>query len=106
MLNIALAFAFAFSSLLSPGRRILQLAIDGPVLQSLTPYQGHLLLAFANYWVPVVLSYLILRFLRAESWLRPRPASHVLLGLANILLILYIVSRTLASSRYHRGEGA
>jgi hypothetical protein len=98
MVNIALAFAFALSSLLSPGRRILQLAIDGPVFQSLPPYQGHLLLAFANYWVPAVLAYLILRFLRAESWLRPRPAIHVLLGLANVLLILYVATRTFAST--------
>lgn len=97
MINIALAFAFALSSLLSPGRRILQLAIDGPVFQSLPPYQGHLLLAFANYWVPAVLAYLILRLLRAESWLRPRPAIHILLGLANVLLILYVASRTFAS---------
>ena len=98
MINIALAFAFAFSSLLSPGRRILQLAIDGPVFQSLPPYQGHLLLAFANYWVPTVLAYLILRLLRAESWLRPRPSIHVLFGLANALLILYVASRTFAST--------
>jgi len=98
MVNIALAFAFAISSLLSPGRRILQLAVDGPVFQSLPPYQGHLLLGFANYWVPAVLAYLILRFIRAESWLRPRPAIHVLLGLANGLLILYVASRTFAST--------
>lgn len=98
MLNIALALAFAFSSLLSPGGRILRLAIEEPVLHSLPPYQGHLLLAFANYWVPAVIAYLALRLLRANSWLWPRPAIHVLLGLANALIVFYFAARVFAST--------
>jgi hypothetical protein len=98
MVNVALAIAFAISSLFSPGGRILRLVIDGPVLQSLPPYQGHLFLAFANYWIPAVLIYLVLRLMRAAIWLRPRPAIHVLLGLANVLLILYVAVRTFAST--------
>lgn len=75
MVNIALALVFAISSLFSPGGRILGMALGGPVLQSLPPYQGHLLLAFANYWIPAVLAYLLLRLARADSWLRPRKAT-------------------------------
>jgi hypothetical protein len=98
MINITLAVAFALAFLLSPGRRILQLTIDGPVFQSLPAYQAHLLLVFANYWVPAVLVYLTLRVFRAELWIRPRPAIHLLLGLANVLLVIYILLRTFASS--------
>lgn len=98
MANIALALAFALSSLLSPGGRILRWAVEEPVLHSLPPYQGHLLLAFANYWVPAVFAYLALRLLRADSWLRPRPAIHVLLGLANGLIVFYVVARIFAST--------
>lgn len=98
MFNIALALAFALSSLLSLGKQILHLVIEEPVLQSLPHYQGHLLLAFTNYWVPAVLIYVLLRLLRADAWLRPRPAIHVLLGLANCLLIIYIAVRAFAST--------
>lgn len=98
MANIALALAFALSSLFSPGGKILHWAIEPPLLQSLPPYQGHLLLAFANYWVSAVLTYLLLRLLRADSWLRPRPAIHVLLGLANTLIVLYVATRIFAST--------
>jgi hypothetical protein len=98
MANIALALAFALAILLSPGKVILVLTVGEPVLQSLPPYQLHLLSAFVNYWIPAVLAYLILRLLYAESWLRPQPAIHILLGLANALLILYVSVRTFAST--------
>jgi hypothetical protein len=97
MFNIALAVGFAIASLLSPGKRILALVIDGPVLQSLPAYQGHLLMAFASYLVPAVLTFLLLRFVHAERWLRTRPAIHALLGIGNALLILYVTVRTFAS---------
>lgn len=98
MVNIALAIGFAVASLFSPGRRLLALFVDGPVFQSLAPYQGHLLTAFASYLVPAVLAYVLLRLSHAERWLRPRPAIHVLLGLGNVALILYVSMRTLAST--------
>lgn len=98
MINIAIAIGFAIASLLSPGKRLLALLVDGPVLQSLPPYQGHLLLAFVSYLVPAVLAFLLLRLCDAEKWLRPRPAIHALLGLANVLLILYVSLRTFAST--------
>lgn len=98
MINIALAIGFAIASLFSPGKHALALLVDGPVFQSLPPYQGHLLFAFASYLVPSVLIFLFLRFIHAERWLRPRPAIHALLGLANVLLILYVSARTFAST--------
>lgn len=98
MFNIALAIAFAISFLFSPGGLILRTIIGKPELQSLPVYQGHLLLAFANYWVPAVLIYFLLRLSRAGHFLQPRVTIHILLGLANILLILYVAARVFAST--------
>lgn len=98
MANLALALAFVISFLLSPGGRILRMLVDAPVLQSLPPYQGHLLLAFANYWIPAVLIYVMLRMASGNNWLRPRTAIHALLGLGNVLLVFYVAARTFAST--------
>lgn len=98
MFNIALALAFAVSSLLSPGRKVLYLVMTEPLVQSLPHYQVHLLTVFTNYWIPTVLIYIALRQLRADAWLRPTPTINFLLGLANFLLIFYIASRTFAST--------
>lgn len=98
MINLALALAFAVSVLFNPGDRLLDMAIDTPVLQSLPPYQGHLLLVFANLWIPTVLFYLALRLTQADRLLRPHRTIHVFLGLANLLLLLYGALKILAST--------
>ena len=98
MTNIALALAFVLSSLLSPGGRVLRMIIDEPVLQSLPPHEGYLLLAFANYWIPAVLVYALFRLTKAFDWLRPCKAIHVLFGLANVLIVLYVTVRIFAST--------
>ncbi len=98
MANVALALAFLISMLFSPGGRILRSVLGAPVLQSLPPYQAHLLSAFANYLIPAVLLYGLLRLLHAEAWLRHRALTSRLLGAANVLFVIYITARIFASS--------
>lgn len=98
MLNVSLAIAFAIASLFSPGTKILRAVIGGPLLQSIPPYQGHLLLAFASYWIPAVFVYIALRLLGAERWLRPNNAIRNLLLCGNGLIILYVTARVFAST--------
>lgn len=105
MINIAVAIGLAIGSLLSPGKRLLALLGDDPVLQGLPPYQGHLVLAFVSYLAPAVLAYGVLRLGHAERWLRPRAAIHALLGLANVLLVLYVAARTFAATIPGGGAG-
>lgn len=98
MANLALALAFLISFLINPGGRALQLFIDPPILQSLPTYQGHLLLAFANYWVPATLIYFMARALKLDTWLRPNRIIRNLFGTANVLLILYVAARIASST--------
>lgn len=98
MVNLALTLAFTLSAFISPGGRILGLVFDRAVFSSLPPYQGHLLLAFANYWIPTVLIYLLLRFLPAARRLRPTAGIHWLFGTGNFLLLFYVAVRIFAST--------
>lgn len=98
MFNLALALAFAIFFQFAPGGMILQLLVDGPVLQSLPPYQAHLLLSVVNHWIPAALVYFLFRLPRLGGFIRPRVAIHVLLGLANVLLVLYVAVRVFAST--------
>ena len=98
MFNIALTFCFLLAMLFSPGKQILLLLIDTPVLMSLPPYQGRILLAFANYFLPTVIIYFILRWMRTENWIRPNLGIHIILGLGNSVFILYVIASIIASS--------
>ena len=96
--NLSLACAFLLSLLFSPGGKVIGLLVDLPVLQSIPVYKAHILSAFANYWISATLIYLVLRFTRIESWLKPRAAIHAVIGVGNGLLILYLIPRIFASS--------
>lgn len=98
MVNVALALAFLSSILFSPGGRILRATLGQPLLQGLPPYQAHLLTAFANYIIPAVVFYGVLRLLHAETWLRHRTGTSRLLGAANVIFVLYVAARTFAST--------
>lgn len=96
--NLSLAIAFAISFYLSPGAKLLRFFVGQPVLQSIPVYKAHILNALVSYWLMTIFVYALLRLTRAESWLRPRPAIHALLGTGNALLIVYLVPRIFASS--------
>lgn len=96
--NLSLGLAFGLAALLSPGGRILRLVVDLPVVQSMPPYQAHLLNVAANYWIPAVIVYLVFRLTKAGSWLKPTTGIHATIGIANLLLTLYVAARVLASS--------
>lgn len=98
MVNVALAFAFLSAMLFSPGGRVLRATLGQPLLQGLPPYQAHLLLAFANYLIPAVVFYGLLRLLHGETWLRHTNRTSRLLGTANVLFVLYVAARTFAST--------
>jgi hypothetical protein len=97
LINLAIALSFVVAVIFWPGGRALQLLIELPVLHSLPQYQAHLLLAFANYCIPAVLFYVLLRLTRAGEWLRSRGWIQFLLGAANILFILYVSAKIVAS---------
>jgi hypothetical protein len=98
MLNIAFTLAFTLSLFFSPGGRVLSLFLDRAVVTSLPPYQAHLILALANYWIPTLLIYLLLRFLPVARRLRPNAGIHWLIGTGNFLLVLYVAVRIFASA--------
>ena len=98
MVNLAIALAFGMSFIFSPGKLIINETIGMPLLQSLPSYQGHIILAFLNYWMPAALIYLILRIIRAEKWVRLSTSSSIFLTISNILFVLYIAARTFAST--------
>jgi energy-converting hydrogenase Eha subunit A len=96
--NLSLGTAFALSALFSPGGRILKLVLDLPVVQSMQPYQGHLLNVMANYLLPAISIYLLLRFTRVAAWLKPSASIHAMVGVGNALLVLYLSARVFAST--------
>lgn len=96
--NIALATAFAVSALFSIGGKVLGWLLSEPLLRSIPPYQGHLFNVLANYWIPAFLFYLLFRLTRMGGWLNPNKAIQVLLGLSNVLFVLYVAARVFAST--------
>lgn len=98
MINLAIALAFGMSFIFSPGKLIISKTIGSPLLQSLPSYQGHLILAFINYWLPATIIYLLLRVFHTERWIKISANSKLLLTISNILFIIYILVRTAAST--------
>ncbi|MBK9160525.1 MAG: hypothetical protein IPM27_02985 [Nitrosomonadales bacterium] len=96
--NISLALAFAISAQFSIGGKVLVWLLSEPLLRSIPPYQGHLFNVLSNYWIPAVLIYLVFRLTRVAKWLRPTIAIQVLIGLGNLLFVLYVSARVLASA--------
>jgi hypothetical protein len=96
--NISLALAFTISLLFSIGGKLLVWLFGEPLLRSIPPYQGHLFNVFANYWIPAILIYFAFRLTKARNWLRPSTTIQVLVGLGNLLFILFVSARVLAST--------
>lgn len=94
---LALGIAFGISAWLSPGGRILGLFLDVSMLQSFGPVKVRFLGVFANYWVPAIIMYLVLRAARLDTWIKPRGGAMVLIGVADALLVCYVAARVLAS---------
>lgn len=95
--NLSLGIAFGLAALFSPFGRILSLYLDRPLLQSLGPLKAHLLNVFANYWLLATVIYVVLRVARVERFLVPARGPLLMMGLANVLLILYVAARVFAS---------
>ncbi len=98
MLNISLAIAFLLSDLFSFGGKTAALFIDTAIISGLPQYQQYLFNAFANYWVPTLIIYSILKLTNICNWLNPSKAVHVLIGISNLLLVTYVTARIFASS--------
>lgn len=96
--NLSLGASFALSALFSPGAKLLGYLGLTSVLRILPHYQQHIVLALISYWIPAVVLYVIVRAIRLDRWLRPNIAVHLTVFLANVLLILYIAARILAST--------
>lgn len=102
--NLAIALAFGMSFIFSPGKIIVSKTIGLPLLQSLPSYQGHILVAFINYWIPAILIYLVLRMTHSDKWLKLGKSSNIFFIITNTLFILYISARTYFST--WQGGGA
>lgn len=96
--NLALGVAFALSSLFSIGAKVLGVLGVTSVLRLLEPYQQHILLALAGYWLPAILIYIFFRLTRLDSRLQPTTAVHSTILTANLLLVLYVATRVFAST--------
>jgi hypothetical protein len=96
--NVALALAFVISNLAAPGGRLLSIVFEQEALRTLPPYQQVLLTTFANYWLPALVIYILLRMGRANRYVVPSRATHIVLGLANALLVLYLGLRVFTST--------
>lgn len=93
MFNIALGWTFLISAIASPGGKLLSYVFDPEVLRVLPRYQQIIATIGANYWIPALLIYLLLKGLKGESRLRPNRAIHMMFGTANVLMTLYAVLR-------------
>lgn len=96
--NLSLGLAFALSSMFSTGSKIIGAFGGASVLRILPPYQQHLTLALVSYWLPAILIYILLRLTRIDTRLRPSTAVHATILVGNLLLVLYVTARVLAST--------
>jgi hypothetical protein len=98
LFNVALGFAFLISFLASPGGRLLSTLFEQDAVRAMPPYQGVLASVIANYWLPSILIYMVLKVLRAERYVRPGVIGHILFGIPNAILCLYAVLRIFTST--------
>ncbi len=85
-LNITIFTAF-WLSFFRPGVRVLEIALDTPLIGNLRHSDESLLHAFADFFVPGVLLYFVLRFMSIERWAKVSPAAHTQLLIANALIV-------------------
>jgi hypothetical protein len=98
MFNVALGFAFLLSFLTSVGGKLLSIVLEEAALRTMPPYQGVLAGVIANYWLPAILIYIVLKILRAERYLRAGVVGHVLFAIPNTVLCVYLVLRVFTST--------
>ena len=98
MLNFAIGWAFLISFAASPGVKILSAFVDPVVFRTIPPYQGVLSNIFANYWIPALLIYLVLKALRVERFLRSTRGIHTLFGISNAILCVYALLRVFTAT--------
>lgn len=96
--NLALGFAVLLSLVFSSGTWILKLLGMTLSLRVLQPYQSHLVSAFAGYWIPAILIYLLLRLTHIDRKLSCNKLVHVSFSVANLLLLFYVSARVFAST--------
>ncbi|MES2826303.1 MAG: hypothetical protein V4732_22100 [Pseudomonadota bacterium] len=96
--NLSLGAAFALSAILPTTGIILSTLGLNSGLKILQNYQLLIFLAFANYWLPAIFIYSTLRLSKISACLRLSTSVHLTILIGNLLFILYIVARTLAST--------
>jgi hypothetical protein len=89
--NVALALAFVISNFAAPGGRLVSFVFQQEALHTLPPYQQVLLFVFANYWLPALVIYLLLTTVQANRYVVPSRVVHIVLGIANSVLVLYFI---------------
>ena len=105
MLNIAIASAFLLSLGLSPGPQIAGLLVELPSLHVLPTGQRGAVLALLNYWLPATLIFLGLQLVPGANKLTPTRREGVALTIGNLVLVLYVVAKTFASTVEGGGAG-
>jgi hypothetical protein len=104
MLNVAIGLAFLLSSLFTLGERIITLFISLPVFRSLPDGQQAFMFTVAGYWLPAALIYLAIR-MAPSSRLKLTKAESLALGTGNVVLVLYVIARAIASTVEGGGAG-
>lgn len=105
MIKLSIAISALFGVLLSPSRRILSLIIGAPLLQSIPVYQLRTHYALLDFVLAPALFYLLLRIGKLDSYLKVGKKQAWMLTIGNILVLGYVVTRTLASTIEGGGAG-
>lgn len=85
-LNITVFVAF-WLSFLRPGVSVIEYILDTPLIGNLRESDESLLHAFADFFVPSVLLYFLLRFVAIERWAKVSPTAHTQFLIANALIV-------------------
>ena len=98
MFNISLALAFLISFHFSIGGKLLSVLVTIEGLKILPVYQQNIAIIITNIWLPTILIYILFKLLGTRNYLQPNTGIQILLGSANIVLVLYFCIRVFASS--------
>jgi hypothetical protein len=98
MFNISLAWAFLISFHFSIGGKFLSIIMPLNALKTLPVYQQNIAIIFANYWLPAILIYILFKLISTRNILQPNTGIQILLGSANIVLVIYACMKVFASS--------
>ena len=98
MLKFAIAWAFLAAAVLSPSKYVYSMLFETTVLRGIPPYQTGLFTTLINYWIPAILIYLVLLFVRAERFLKPTRGINALFSVSNWVLCIYSLLRVWTST--------